>query len=66
MVNLLILSCPAWKVAIPLDFAMLKGKKKQDYFFAVQSGLTQTYELMEKIFGEVIEWTLRQRRQSYR
>jgi cell filamentation protein len=50
----------------PLEFDILKSKKKQEYFFAVQAGLNQNYELMEKIFGEVIAWTLRQRRQPYR
>ena len=50
----------------PLEFDILKGKKKQEYFFAVQFGLNQNYELMEKLFGEVIEWTLRQRGQPYR
>jgi hypothetical protein len=43
-----------------------KGQRNLDYFFAVQAGLNQNYELMEKIFGEVIAWTLRQRRQPYR
>ena len=50
----------------PLEFDILKGKKKQEYFFAVQAGLSQNHELLEKLFGEVIEWTLRQRGQPYR
>jgi len=49
----------------PLEFSMLKGKKKQEYFEAVQFGLNRNYEPMEKIFREVIERTVRlQHRQS--
>lgn len=43
----------------PLDFGILKGKKKQEYFAAVQFGLNRHYAPMEKIFDEVIERTLR-------
>jgi cell filamentation protein len=44
-----------------LDFGMLKGRRKQEYFMAIQYGLDRRYEPMEKIFGEVIERTLRLR-----
>ena len=50
----------------PLDFSMLKGKKKQEYFIAVQFGLDRNYATMEKIFDEVIERTLRLQSQSFR
>ncbi len=50
----------------PLDFAMVKGRKKQEYFIAVQSGLDWNYGPMEKIFDEVIERTLRSRKKSSR
>ena len=45
-----------------LDFGMLKGGRKQEYFMAIQCGLDRHYGPMEKIFGEVIEWTLRLQR----
>ncbi len=50
----------------PLDFSLVKGRKKQEYFIAVQCGLDRNYEPMEKIFDEVIERTLRVRKQSSR
>ncbi|HOD29489.1 MAG TPA: Fic family protein [Syntrophales bacterium] len=49
----------------PLDFGGVKGGKKQEYFTAVQSGLDRNYEPMEKIFGGVIERTLRLRDQRF-
>jgi len=45
---------------------MMKGRKKQEYFIAVQAGLDRNYGPMEKIFDEVIERTLRLRKQSFR
>jgi cell filamentation protein len=42
----------------PLDFKLLKGRKKDDYFIAVRSGLDRNYEAMAKIFDEVIECSL--------
>ena len=45
----------------PIDFSMVKGRKKQEYFIAVQSGFDRNYDPMEKIFAEVIEETLRLR-----
>jgi cell filamentation protein len=45
-----------------LDFGMLKGRRKQEYFMAIQCGLDRHYGPMEKIFGEVIERTLRLQR----
>jgi len=50
----------------PLDFGMLKGKKKQEYFEAVQFGLNRNYEPMGKIFREVIERTVRLQHRSSR
>ena len=50
----------------PLDFGLVKGRKKQEYFIAVQSGLDRNYGPMEKIFDEVIERTLQLREQSFR
>lgn len=45
----------------PLDFGHLKGKKKQEYFRAVQAGMDYDYSPMEKIFTDVIKRTLRHR-----
>jgi cell filamentation protein len=50
----------------PFDFGMVKGRKKQEYFIAIQAGLDRNYSPMEKIFDEVIERTLRLRKQSFR
>jgi len=36
-----------------------KGRKKEEYFIAVRSGLGRNYDAMAKIFDEVIEWSLR-------
>jgi len=38
-----------------LDFSPLTGKKKQEYFRAVQGGFDRNYGPMEKIFDELIE-----------
>ena len=44
---------------------MHKGKKKQEYFAAAQSGFNRNYAPMEKIFDEVIETTVRLHEQSF-
>jgi cell filamentation protein len=44
----------------PLDFGHLKGRKKQEYFRAVQAGMQYDYKPMEKIFTGVVTRTLRQ------
>lgn len=41
-----------------LDFGNIKGKKKKEYFSAVQAGLDRNYEPMKKIFSDVIGRTL--------
>ncbi len=41
----------------PLDFSEVKGKKKQEYFGAVQAGMDRNYAPMEKLFKEVIDRT---------
>ncbi len=43
----------------PLDFGHLKGRKKQEYFRAVQAGMNYDYGPMTEIFNCVIERTLR-------
>lgn len=45
----------------PLDFSEIAEKKKKEYIFAVQEGMSHNYEPMEKIFRSVIRRTLRTR-----
>lgn len=45
----------------PLDFAVITGKKKKEYFAAVQAGLDRNYEPMKEVFNDVIGRTLRVR-----
>lgn len=60
-------SLMALQAELPLlDFSLVKGRKKQEYFIAVQAGLDRDYGPMQKIFGEVIERTLRLRKESSR
>lgn len=42
----------------PLDFRLIKGKKKQEYFAAVRAGLDRNYKPMEKVFSEVLRKSL--------
>jgi len=37
-----------------LDFSLINGLKKLEYFAAVQAGLDKDYEPMVKIFSEII------------
>lgn len=46
----------------PLDFGGIKGRKRREYFSAVQAGLDRNYEPMEKIFSGVIRRTLSERK----
>jgi len=43
----------------PLDFGNIKGRKRQEYFRAVQAGLDRDYKPMEKVFSTVIRRTRR-------
>jgi cell filamentation protein len=43
----------------PLDFGNIKGRKRQEYFRAVQAGLDRDYKPMEKVFSAVIRRTKR-------
>lgn len=49
-----------------VDFGRLRGKKKGEYFIAVQSGLDRNYAPMEKIFDEALERTLSLHEQTFR
>ncbi|MBI3313640.1 MAG: Fic family protein [Candidatus Omnitrophica bacterium] len=50
----------ALQAGLPLlDFTPIeKGKKKQEYFTAVQIGISKNYKPMQKIFREIIEKSL--------
>ncbi|HJT20028.1 MAG TPA: Fic family protein [Nitrospira sp.] len=41
-----------------LDFTMIAGDKKKEYFRAVQAGLDKNYRPMERLFAEIIERSL--------
>ena len=43
----------------PLDFGNIKGRKRQEYFRAVQAGLDRDYKPMEEVFSAVIHRTRR-------
>jgi len=43
----------------PLDYGGIRGKKRQEYFHAVQEGLNRNYEPMTSIFISVLRRTLR-------
>jgi cell filamentation protein len=50
----------------PLDFSLIKGRKKEEYFTAVRYGLGRNYGPMEKIFDEVIERSFRAQKSFFR
>lgn len=45
----------------PLDFWVIRGKKREEYFKAVQEGMDRNYRPMAAIFSDVLKWTLRKR-----
>jgi len=49
----------ALQAGLPLlDFSVVAGEKKQQYFSAVRAGLEKNYAPMERLFGEIIERSL--------
>jgi cell filamentation protein len=49
-------SIMALQAGLPvLDFRVISGPKKLEYFAAVQAGLDRNYEPMEELFAEIIE-----------
>jgi cell filamentation protein len=42
----------------PLEFSVIQGVRRDEYFSAVQAGLDRDYKPMERIFSEIIERTL--------
>lgn len=57
-VGRLLATLMALQAGLPLDFGTIRGRKKQNYFAAVRSGLDSNYMPMEKIFADVIEKSL--------
>lgn len=49
----------ALQAGLPLlDFSLIAGRRKKDYFGAIQAGLDRNYERMERIFAEIIDRSL--------
>mgnify|MGYP001586189150 CR=1 FL=1 len=49
----------ALQAGLPLlDFSLIAGRKKKDYFGAIQAGLDRNYEWMGRIFAETIDRSL--------
>jgi cell filamentation protein len=49
----------ALQAGLPLlDFSLLAGRRRKDYFAAIQPGLDRNYERMERIFAEIIDRSL--------
>lgn len=49
----------ALQAGLPLlDFSLIAGRRKNDYFAAIQAGLDRNYERMERIFAEIIDRSL--------
>jgi cell filamentation protein len=50
----------AFQVGLPgLDFSVIKGKKRTEYFNAVQAGMGRNYKPMENVFRSVLSATRR-------
>ena len=46
----------ALQAGLPLlDFGLIAGVKKEAYFAAIQAGMDKNYQLMEKLFADIIE-----------
>ena len=57
----------ALQAGLPLlDFSLIAGGGKKDYFAAIQAGLDRNYQWMERIFAEIIEQILVASRQRNR
>lgn len=53
-------SLMALQAGLPvLDFSVISGSRKSEYFTAVQLGMDRDYAPMEKIFAEIIECSIR-------
>lgn len=55
----IVTSIMALQAGLPvLDFSIISGPKKSDYFAAIQAGIDRNYEPMEKLFAEIIECSI--------
>ncbi len=46
----------ALQAGLPLlDFSLIAGRRKKDYFAAIQAGLDRNYKRMERIFAAIID-----------
>ena len=53
-------SLMALQAGLPvLDFSVISGSRKSEYFAAVQLGMDRDYTPMEKLFAEIIECSIR-------
>jgi len=53
-------SLMALQAGLPvLDFSVISGSRKSEYFAAVQLGMDRDYAPMEKLFAEIIECSIR-------
>ena len=43
----------------PLDFGGIRGRKRLEYFAAVQAGMDRNYKPMKKVFSDVVRRTLK-------
>ena len=51
----------AFQAGLPgLDFTVIRGKKRKEYFAAVQAGMDRNYDPMKKIFSAVVSRTRRE------
>jgi len=49
----------ALQAGLPLlDFSLIAGRRKKDYFAAIQAGLDRNYKPMEGILAEIIDRSL--------
>jgi cell filamentation protein len=49
----------ALQAGLPLlDFSLIAGRRKKEYFGAIQAGLDRNYERMARIFAEIIDRSL--------
>ena len=49
----------ALQAGLPLlDFTVIAGQRKKEYFAAIQGGLDKDYSPMERLFGEIIDQSL--------
>ena len=49
----------ALQAGLPLlDFSLIAGRRKKDYFGAIRAGMDRKYERIERIFAKIIDRSL--------